>query len=153
MIYKFISNDASTTANIGKLIASIANKGDVILLYGDLGAGKTTMTKGLALGLGISERVNSPTFNIMKLYLSGKFPMAHIDAYRLEDSNKDIGLEEFIGVNTLCVIEWPDYISEYLPSEFLKITLTHAGENSRNIEIVSNSSQYDKFVKAVSEAF
>lgn len=106
-----------------------------ILLRGDLGAGKTTFTQGLAKGLGITKTVNSPTFNILKLY-KGRLPLCHIDAYRLEGIHQDLGFEEYlIDGDGVCVVEWPMYISELLPKEYLDIEILNEPEDVRNIKI------------------
>ena len=85
------------TIELGKNLVPYLFQGSVITMTGDLGAGKTTLSSGIAQGLGIKEKVSSPTFNIMKCYFNAKLPMYHIDAYRLEEgTNKDLGLEEFI---------------------------------------------------------
>ena len=100
----------------GLKLASLLPNGSVVALQGDLGAGKTTLVRSVAKGLGIEEVVQSPTFNIMKLYLKGNRPLIHIDAYRLADLNTDIGLDEYIGYETgLTMIEWPQFISNLLP--------------------------------------
>ena len=123
------------TARLGFLLAGLFEPGDVVLLQGDLGAGKTTFTGGVAKGLGIEEHVISPTFNIMKCYFDGRIPLYHIDAYRLEDQPIEIGLDEYIEGDGVCLIEWPAFIESLLPDDRLEITLRHAGGDSRDIEI------------------
>ncbi len=123
------------TARIGFSLAGLFEPGDVVLLKGDLGAGKTTFTGGVAKGLGIEEHVISPTFNIMKCYFDGRIPLYHIDAYRLEDQPIEIGLDEYIEGDGVCLIEWPAFIESLLPDERLEITLKHAGGDCRDIEI------------------
>ena len=123
----------------GSKIASKMPNGVVIALLGDLGAGKTTLVRGVARGLNINEVVQSPTFNIMKLYLKGDRPLIHIDAYRLADINTDIGLDEYIGYETgLTMIEWPLFIENLLPENTLWIDIKSTGENSRHIDVYSN---------------
>ncbi len=119
---------------IGNIIASHCYKGLVITLTGDLGAGKTTLVGGIAQGLGIKEKVTSPTFNILKCYFHKPLDLYHIDAYRLEDgTNKDIGLEEFIEGNGVCVIEWPNFIEEMIPEEKLNIEIHNLGDDKREL--------------------
>ena len=132
---------------LGHKIATKLPNGTVIGLLGDLGAGKTTLVRGVAIGLHINETVQSPTFNIMKLYLKGDRPLIHIDAYRLADINTDIGLDEYIGYETgLTMIEWPLFIEKLLPKNTLWIKITNTGETNRHIEI---SSEDDSLVEAL----
>ena len=101
-----------------------------------MGAGKTTLVRGLAEGLNIKEVVQSPTFNIMKIYFKGDKPLVHIDAYRLADINTDIGLDEYIGYETgITVIEWPEFISNIIPDEIVEIEILNKGGDDRQITI------------------
>ena len=125
---EFICKNKNETQELGKLIASFSFRGEVITLKGQLGAGKTTFSQGFAKGLGIEGVINSPTFNIVKCYFNSSIPLYHIDAYRLEDLHQDLGLEEYIEGDGVCLIEWAEFILEVIPSELLKI----------NIEILEN---------------
>ena len=123
---------------LGHKIATKTPNGVVIGLLGDLGAGKTTLVRGVAQGLHVNEVVQSPTFNIMKLYLKGDRPLIHIDAYRLADLNTDIGLDEYIGYETgITMIEWPIFIEKLLPKNTLWIEIKNTGETSRHVELYS----------------
>ncbi|HAS55816.1 MAG TPA: tRNA (adenosine(37)-N6)-threonylcarbamoyltransferase complex ATPase subunit type 1 TsaE [Firmicutes bacterium] len=144
-----ISNSMEDTKEIAKRIAFYLNRGDVILLKGDLGAGKTTFVGGIAKSLGIKEDVISPTFNIMKCYFSGKIPLYHIDAYRLENQNIEIGLDEYIEGDGVCFIEWPDYISSLIPDEKLDITILNLGENKRQITLSSLSERFFPLLRSL----
>lgn len=120
----------------GHKIATQVPNGSVIALVGDLGAGKTTLVREVARALSIKEVVQSPTFNIMKIYLKGDRPLIHIDAYRLADINTDIGLDEYIGYETgLTMIEWPHYIEKLLPENTIWIEIKNTGETSRHIDV------------------
>lgn len=133
------SLSSEDTMNIGKMISQIVPNGATILLCGDLGAGKTTLVRGIAQGLNIKEVVQSPTFNIMKIYFKGDRPLIHIDAYRLADNDVDIGLDEYIGYETgITVIEWPQFIEKLLPEQLIKISIFNVNENERNIIIETN---------------
>ena len=134
-----ITNNESETIALGKRLASTVPSGITILLCGDLGAGKTTLVRGIAQGLNIKEVVQSPTFNIMKIYFKGDRPLVHIDAYRLADIDTDIGLDEYIGYESgITVIEWPDFISKLIPDEIIRITILRKGDNEREITIESD---------------
>ena len=124
------------TRKVGCLLADKLPDGSVVILDGDLGAGKTTLVRGVAEGLHIKEVVQSPTFNIMKLYLKGDRPLIHIDAYRLADIDNDIGLDEYIGYETgLTMIEWPIYIPKLIPNNAVKVEIRNLGEEDREITI------------------
>ena len=134
----FISNSPDETMGLGEKIAEISKPGSTFCLTGDLGAGKTTLVRGIAKGLNIKSVVQSPTFNIMKIYFDGSKPLIHIDAYRLADVNTDIGLDEYIGYETgLTVIEWPDYIKSLIPDDSTIVSITNMGDNKRQISIES----------------
>ena len=137
------------TKELGRFLAPLFSRGDVCLLKGDLGAGKTTFTGGVAEGLHITEKVISPTFNIMKCYFHGDLPLYHIDAYRLEEQNIELGLDEYIEGDGVCLIEWPMYIEGLLPDEYLEITLTNEGGDHRRIVFSSNSEHFDEIVSSL----
>ena len=140
MKIEIISNSANETMELGKKIAELANAGSVFCLTGDLGAGKTTLVRGIAQALNIKSVVQSPTFNIMKIYFDGIKPLIHIDAYRLADVDTDIGLDEYIGYETgLTVIEWPMFIERLIPENSNEINIINMGENVRKITISSNN--------------
>ena len=131
-IFDIFSSDQMN--EFGLKIANRVPNGTVIALLGDLGAGKTTLVRGVAKGLHINEVVQSPTFNIMKLYTKGDRPLIHIDAYRLADINTDIGLDEYIGYETgITVIEWPMYIEKLIPDNAIEVEITNLGEDNRQI--------------------
>lgn len=128
------SKNKEETMALGHRLVNILPNGSVVKLTGDLGAGKTTLVRGIAEALHIKEVVQSPTFNIMKIYFKGDKPLIHIDAYRLADINTDIGLDEYIGYPTgLTVIEWPEFIIDQIPEEAIEITITHEGDDNRKI--------------------
>lgn len=143
-----ISNSKEETMNLAKRLADKFPNGTVICLTGDLGAGKTTFVRGLAEGLNIKEIVQSPTFNIMKIYLKGNRPLIHIDAYRLADINTDIGLDEYIGYETgITVIEWPMYIENLIPSKSLNVEITNLGDDRRQIKFTSKEDSLLEIIK------
>lgn len=134
------SNSEKETKELGIKLAKNLPNGSVVALLGDLGAGKTTLVRGVAEALNIKEVVQSPTFNIMKIYLKGDKPLIHIDAYRLADIDTDIGLDEYIGYETgLTMIEWPMYIERLIPKDAVYVELLHDGEDKRIIKISSEN--------------
>ncbi len=146
-----VLSSASETKEFGKRLAAFLEPGDVILLQGDLGAGKTTFVGGVAKGLGIEEDVISPTFNIMKCYFKGKLPLYHIDAYRLEGQNIELGLDEYIEGDGACFIEWPKFIEPLIPEDRLTITLSHKGGDVREMNLESFGSRYDELLSQLEE--
>ena len=151
---RFQTHSLEETKNIGSLLASNLFKGAVITLSGDLGAGKTTFTGGVAKALGIDEKVTSPTFNIMKCYFHARIPLFHIDAYRLEEgTNTDIGLEEFIEGDGVCLIEWPKYISHLIPEDTISIKISNLGDDNRLFEFESDSEIYEDIFKMLGENY
>ena len=113
-----LNNEADTRA-LGHRIAEAAEPGDVVALIGDLGTGKTALTKYIAEGLGIKGDISSPTFTIVKEYRSGRLPLYHFDVYRLGSGDEliDIGAEEMLDGDGLCVIEWADIVADVLPED------------------------------------
>jgi len=133
------TKNANETMLIGEKLAKILPDGITLTFTGDLGAGKTTMVRGLAKGLNIKDVVQSPTFNIMKIYQKADRPLIHIDAYRLADIDTDIGLDEYIGYETgITVIEWPDFIKKLIPSFVLKVEINNTGNDTRKITFTSD---------------
>lgn len=144
--YTFYTDTPEETEDFAKKIAQKLQPSDVILLEGDLGAGKTTFTKGLAKGLGIERVVKSPTFTIIKEY-QGVLPLYHMDVYRLEDSCEDLGFEEYFEGDGVTVVEWASRIRELLPKEYLEIQINHESELRRRIQLLPNSEHYNKLCK------
>ena len=139
----FTFHDKEQTKAFGRLLAPHFLPGDVVVLSGDLGAGKTTLTSGIGEGLGVESDVISPTFNILKCYFKGRLPLYHIDAYRLEGQNIEIGLDEAIEGDGVCVIEWPQFIEPLLPDDPLSIEIRNKGENEREFIITCPSDHFD----------
>ena len=151
MEVRYVSNSLEDTKKLALMIGKNLFRGSVISLNGDLGAGKTTFTQSLALSLGIEDKVSSPTFNILKCYFDGSMPFYHIDAYRLEDgTNANIGLEEVIEGDGVCVIEWGQFIKEMV-FEPLDIQIKILDNNSREFVITSNYSKYDVIMEDLKE--
>ena len=136
-----IINNSFEMIELGKKIGSQAFPNIVITMEGDLGAGKTTMTKGIALGLGINTIVNSPTFTILKTY-QGKLNLFHLDVYRINDPYSDFELEEYFESNGVCVIEWASQITPLLPDELMQIDIRDLGDNVRQVTLQSETPKY-----------
>jgi tRNA threonylcarbamoyladenosine biosynthesis protein TsaE len=144
--YVVRTNSTEETWQFSIELAEKLQPGDVITLEGDLGAGKTTFTKGLAVGLDISRNVSSPTFTIIKEY-QGRLPLYHMDVYRLEDSYEDLGFDEYFEGEGVTVVEWAHLIEEQLPAELLQIRITHGEENSRILTITPKGKRYEMLCK------
>ena len=132
---KFMTDCQEKTIELGKKIGEVLNPGDVVLLTGDLSAGKTTITKGIGLALGVKKVINSPTFTIVKGYKGEKCPLYHLDLYRLNGVNNDFDLEEYMESDGVCVIEWPFQVEEILPKEYLMVKLDRIDSTERKISV------------------
>ncbi|MBM7705086.1 tRNA (adenosine(37)-N6)-threonylcarbamoyltransferase complex ATPase subunit type 1 TsaE [Metabacillus iocasae] len=140
--FSFFSNSSEQTMDFASKLSEKLEEGSVLLLEGDLGAGKTTFTKGLAKGLNIKRNVNSPTFTIIKEYTGGRLPLYHMDVYRLADSFEDLGFDEYFEGSGVTVVEWAHLIEDQLPLTYLKINLYHEDENRRRIELEALGQRY-----------
>ncbi len=132
-----VSGSVDETVGAGEQFADKLKQGDVVLLNGDLGAGKTHFVKGVARYFGIpEEEVQSPTFALVHEY-SGNIPVYHLDCYRLQDQARalEIGLEEYVDGDGICLIEWPDVITPLLPGTYWIIEIEHVSEHEREISI------------------
>ena len=137
-----ISKSKDETQVLASKVVRYLKPGSVVLLTGDLGAGKTTFVAGALKELGYKDHVVSPTFNILKCYFDVTPNVFHIDAYRLEDQNIDIGLEEFLEGNGISFVEWPNFIERILPPETMTVKITRLSDNERSFEFSSDSDLY-----------
>ena len=138
------------TEKLAKIVANSIENNLILMLNGDLAAGKTTFTKYLAEYLGVKDVVNSPTFNIMKEYSSLKGTLYHIDAYRLENSEEDLGFEDIFYEDNICVIEWGSFIDEFLPNDRLIFNIT-LNDEKRLVEIKTQGEKYKTITKEIEE--
>ena len=138
---EFITNSPAQTEAIGAALGKILKPGTVIAYRGDLGAGKTAFTRGLALGLGSTELVTSPTYTIVNEYLGGRMPLFHFDMYRLASSDDlwDIGWEDYLDRNGVCAVEWSENVADAM-EEPIVITIEKLGEDSRRITMEGGDS-------------
>ena len=139
------------TIALGKAVGTQLAAGDVLVLDGDLGAGKTTFTKGLARGLAIPDIIKSPTFTIIHEYHDGRLPLYHMDAYRLEKGGgEDLGLEEYFDSDGVSVVEWAEFVEDELPADFLAIHFKRTSdENKRVLEFAPHGAHFQQLVSTV----
>ena len=144
----FKSTSPEETGRIGAVLGNHAEPGDVFLLCGELGAGKTCLTQGIARGLGIEGHVGSPTFILVSIH-HGRLPLFHIDLYRLDHLAEvmELGLEEYLEGSGVSVVEWADKALEVLPRSSLMVTLTLESETERLIKLEPQGERYDWLVQ------
>ena len=132
---EFFLENEKFTEDIGQKLGERMFPGAVICLNGDLGAGKTTMTKSIAKAIGIEEDITSPTFNIVNEYTDGNLLLYHFDVYRIASSEEmyEIGFEEYINSEGVCIIEWSNLIEDILPEERLEVLLAYEGDGRKII--------------------
>ncbi|SDY07461.1 tRNA (adenosine(37)-N6)-threonylcarbamoyltransferase complex ATPase subunit type 1 TsaE [Salimicrobium album] len=149
---KITSNSPETTGELAAFLAGKLQPGDVLTLEGDLGAGKTTFTKALGAALGVTKTINSPTFTIIKEY-AGDLPFYHMDAYRLEDTEEDLGFEEYFFGSGVTVVEWASYIEDFLPEERLEIRVSYEGEDARSFFFTPRSSHFETICEEITNEY
>ena len=151
MEYKITTYSEEETIELAQNLESEKFPNMVICLRGDLGSGKTIFTKGFARAMEIQEEVTSPTFNIIKEYLSGDMPLFHMDVYRLDGNVDELGIEEYFTKKGVTIIEWADMIPEYLPEKRLDIKIKNSeeDENKRTITITPYGRKYEEICEAV----
>ena len=132
----FTTNSPAETEAVGEKLGAVLQPGAVLAYRGDLGAGKTAFTRGLARGLGAAEQVTSPTYTIVNEYLSGRLPLFHFDMYRLRSSDDlfDIGWEDYLERGGVCAVEWSENVEDALENAIL-VTIEKTGEDSRRITV------------------
>jgi len=147
------TTDVAQTQKVGARLAPLLRPGDVLALIGDLGAGKTAFTQGVARGLGIAAAVTSPTFVLMNRYRGpGGQILQHVDCYRLNDAPLemwDAGLADLFNGDDIVVIEWADRIAGLLPDEYLEITFTYVGPERRRLCFVAHGTHYSDVIAAL----
>ncbi len=138
-----LSKSEKETIEIGYKVGKKLKKGMCITLVGDLAGGKTTFTKGVGKALNVKEVINSPTFTILKIY-NGDLKLFHIDAYRLEGCEYDLGLDEYLEDGVM-IVEWPIYYKDYLPEEYLEISFKYIDDDTREITFKAVGEKYKEF--------
>ena len=141
---EFFTNSSVETENIGAALGKVLPAGTVIAYRGDLGAGKTAFTRGLARGLGCTDIVTSPTYTIVNEYLTGRVPLFHFDMYRLGSADElfDIGWEDYLDRGGVCAVEWSENVEDALEDP-ITVTIEKLGEDSRRITIEGGDSLAD----------
>lgn len=145
---KKILENLQETSDFGIILGKILKPGDIVCLNGDLGAGKTTLTKSIGLGLGVDDYITSPTFSLINEY-QGKYPVYHIDTYRLEniDEIDDLGFDDYIYGRGVSIIEWGDRIEKFLPREKLVIDIEKSqNEDERILNISGFGKRYNEII-------
>ena len=145
---ELISQNEEETAQFAHKLAQKLSSGDVLALEGDLGAGKTAFTKGLAKGLGVTRMVNSPTFTIIKEYM-GRLPLYHMDVYRVSESEEDLGFDEYFDGEGVTVVEWAHLIKDQLPNEILTIYIYRLSDTSRRFVLEAKGERYVTICKEI----
>ena len=133
---EYITNSPQETENVGAALGKILRPGTILAYRGDLGAGKTAFTRGLARGLGYTEPVTSPTYTIVNEYLGGRLPLFHFDMYRLASSDDlwDIGWEDYLERGGICAVEWSENVDDAMENA-VYVTIHKTGAETRRIEI------------------
>ena len=151
--YIYTSKSEDDTKQLAQKFASILKTGDVIVLSGDLGSGKTKFTEGFLTYYGLENEISSPTFTIVNEYKKDSINIYHFDVYRLEDSSEfyAIGGEEYFE-NGICIIEWGELIEDALPKDYIKIDFSRDSNNvdERTLNIQSIGQKYDKIIEKIS---
>jgi tRNA threonylcarbamoyladenosine biosynthesis protein TsaE len=148
-MFSVITSSPEKTWEIGRLLGSLLDAGDTVCLYGDLGAGKTNFTYGIARGLDVPEQyITSPTFTFVNEY-EGRVPLYHIDLYRLKgpEELENIGFDEYIESDGVTVIEWAERAEDELPAECFSVYLSHVDDHSREIGFLAEGERYKKLVE------
>lgn len=137
---KIITRNEGETFKLGSLIGKDLKPGDIIALDGDLGAGKTQFSKGIAEGLEVQDYITSPTFTIVNQY-DGRLPLYHFDVYRIDDINEmyEIGFDEYLFGEGVCVIEWAQMVRDLLPDKIIKIFIKKIDDETREFDIEPDS--------------
>ena len=149
MDFKFVSKDINDTLTIAENFESEKFPNMVICLDGELGCGKTVFVKGFAASLGIEDNITSPTFTIIKEYENGELPLYHMDIYRLDEVEEDIGINDYFKKGGVVIIEWADLIEDKLPEERLDIKFKIVDENTRLLIFVPHGKQYEELCESV----
>lgn len=143
--YQVMTHSYEETEGLGEKLAQLLKPSDVVVLNGDLGVGKTTLTRGLARGLGIKRNVKSPTFTLIREYKDGRIPLYHMDAYRLESSpDEDLGFDEYFNGDGITMVEWPQFIKDEIPDDHLTINIERLSDTDRQVTFKLHGDKFDQ---------
>ncbi len=150
--FDIVSRSPDSTRALGRIIGESAQPGDVLLLEGKLGAGKTCLTQGIALGLGIDDDILSPTFVIMREFY-GRMPLYHMDLYRLDniEESMDLGLDDYLYGKGLCVLEWAEKALGILPRRYLMIRINYISDTGRSFIMEPKGKRYEELAETIFE--
>lgn len=150
----YCSDAPEDTERFGELVAGCLADGDVLVLTGGLGVGKTCFTKGVARGLGDGHPVTSPTFALMAVHDGGRIPLFHFDLYRLERAFEleDTGIFDVLGYEGACLLEWGEQFQDELTDEYLAVVLTRTGEQARDITLEAHGARAEELAQAIDAA-
>ncbi|MCI9267536.1 MAG: tRNA (adenosine(37)-N6)-threonylcarbamoyltransferase complex ATPase subunit type 1 TsaE [Lawsonibacter sp.] len=135
---RYVTNSEEETEALGARLAAVLTPGTVVAFTGDLGAGKTAFTRGLARGLGVTDRVTSPTFTIVNEYEGGRLPLFHFDMYRLASSEElfDIGWEDYLQRGGVCAVEWSENVSDALEEDALSVEISRGEQDGQRVIVI-----------------
>ncbi|MBQ9005455.1 MAG: tRNA (adenosine(37)-N6)-threonylcarbamoyltransferase complex ATPase subunit type 1 TsaE [Atopobiaceae bacterium] len=154
----FVTRSQEETIELGQRLGALLREGDVLVLTGDLGAGKTQLTKGIAAAMGVEDDVTSPTFNILMVYEGAQMPLYHFDLYRLEDADQleDTGLFDLLGGDGVCVIEWGEQFADEIGDERLDVYLSRLDDQAavgeeppREVRLVAHDERGEEIAAAL----
>lgn len=133
---EWITHSPEETRSLGRRLAALLQPNDVLILCGDMGAGKSELTRGIARGLGINDYITSPTFTILQVHEGGRLPLFHYDWYRIEDSGElyELSLDEYLHMNGVAVVEWAERAPDAVPDDYLEITIIPVSDEERRIK-------------------
>jgi tRNA threonylcarbamoyladenosine biosynthesis protein TsaE len=150
---ELVSRSHEQTQAIGLAMGEAAESGDLFLLSGELGAGKTCLTQGVLWGLGVDDYARSPTFVLVSQHM-GRLPMYHVDLYRLEDASEtiELGLDEYVSGDGVCVVEWAERAMSAFPESRLEVTIEYVAATERRLEFRARGARYHRVVEAALRA-
>ncbi|HLV10592.1 MAG TPA: tRNA (adenosine(37)-N6)-threonylcarbamoyltransferase complex ATPase subunit type 1 TsaE [Halanaerobiales bacterium] len=151
-IYNYKSNNEKETSKFGKIIGELLEPGQLILLAGELGAGKTTLVQGICKGAGVDEDVSSPTYTLINEY-EGELSICHVDLYRLdkEEDLYDIGIEDYLDNEAVVLIEWPELVYDFLPPDFIFIKIEVEEGKKREFNIEAEGEKSFRLIKGLTK--